>query len=245
VKFFRVVRKLFFRLHQEASHLRGNEIFRIEALSDAVFAFSVSLLIMSLEIPESFEEFRQTLLNFPSFMATVALVFFFWYHQNTFFRNYGLNSGKIIFLNLSLLVIILFYAFPLKYMFSLLLSWLLGINFFSGEEGEHLPLLTIRNFSELVAFFSTGYSAIWFLFFLMYKEARKMKEILKLTQKEAILLNAEIRDALAQVFIGILGLIFAVIHWPSISGLCFLLIPVWLIINNRMVINQLRKRSTS
>lgn len=33
---------------------RGHEVRRIEAFSDAVFAFAVTLLIVSLEVPRSF-----------------------------------------------------------------------------------------------------------------------------------------------------------------------------------------------
>lgn len=235
-----MVRKLFFRLHHEASPVRGNEIYRIEALSDAVFAFSVSLLIMSLEVPESFEEFRQTLLNFPSFMATVGLIFFFWFLQNTYFRTYGINSGWVVFLNLCLLTIILFYAFPLKYMFALLLSWMTGTSFFSGGSGKPLPLLSLENFSELVVFFSIGYSMIWLLFYLMYRYAFKVKESLQLTLKETAILKAETRDALVQGTIGLFGLIFGILHLPTISGLFFLFIPLWLWINSRWLNKTLR-----
>ena len=35
---------------------RGHEVRRIEAFSDAVFAFAVTLLIVSLEVPKSFGE---------------------------------------------------------------------------------------------------------------------------------------------------------------------------------------------
>ena len=43
---------------QDKFRYRGNEIFRIEALSDAVFAFSVSLLAASLEVPQTFHELK-------------------------------------------------------------------------------------------------------------------------------------------------------------------------------------------
>jgi uncharacterized membrane protein len=118
-----MLRKKIFQQYENKT-TRGTELYRIEALSDAVFAFSVSLLIMSLEVPKTFEELKFSIHHFLPFAATVSLVFFFWYLQNEYFRNYGLNDGKVIFLNLSLLVLILFYAFPLKFLFSILLSWL-------------------------------------------------------------------------------------------------------------------------
>ena len=42
--------------HHHGFHLRGGEVKRIETFSDAVFAFAVTLSIVSLEVPKSFEE---------------------------------------------------------------------------------------------------------------------------------------------------------------------------------------------
>lgn len=54
-----MIRKILSRLNkQDKFRYRGNEIFRIEALSDAVFAFSVSLLAASLEVPQTFHELK-------------------------------------------------------------------------------------------------------------------------------------------------------------------------------------------
>lgn len=230
-----MIRKLFTGISNTQQTVRGNEIFRIEALSDAVFAFSVSLLIMSLEIPASFEALKHTILKFPPFFATVGLVFFFWYLQQKFFRNYGINNNIIIFLNLTLLTIILFYAFPLKYLFSLLLSWIIGKNYLAHNPGEPLPFLSIENFNELIIFFSVGYVIIWLLFYLMYRQASLQKKQLNLSQKESILLSGELRDAMVQILIALTSLFFALIHLPTLSGICFLFIPVWLVANSIII----------
>src|SRR5512136_635421 len=50
---------------------RGAEILRIEALSDAVFAFAVSLLAVSLEVPQHFHELQVILKGGLPFFATV------------------------------------------------------------------------------------------------------------------------------------------------------------------------------
>jgi uncharacterized membrane protein len=236
-----MIRKFFSTPSNTKHTVRGKEIFRIEALSDAVFAFSVSLLIMSLEVPGSFEELKHTILKSPPFFATVGLVFFFWYLQQKFFRNYGINNNQIVFLNLTLLAIILFYAFPLKYLFSLLLSWISGINYLAHEAGDTLPILTLENFNELVIIFSIGYALIWLLFYLMYRQADLQKKQLNLSQKESVLLSGDLRDAIVQILIASASLFFALIHLPSISGICFLLIPVWLIINNIIIRKKINR----
>ncbi len=41
--------------HSGKFRWRGREISRIEGLSDAVFAFAITLLVVSLEVPETFQ----------------------------------------------------------------------------------------------------------------------------------------------------------------------------------------------
>lgn len=214
------------------SSIRGYEIYRIEALSDAVFAFTVSLLIMSLEVPKTFTELKHIMLQFFPFLATVSLVFFFWYLQNKYFRCYGLNDTKVIVLNLGLLVLMLFYVYPLKFLFSLLLGFLFHINYFEEVVAKGETVIQQEEFPLLILFFSLGYAVIWFIFFSLYRYALNLKQKLELRTYERVVLKSQKRDALMQVFIGLLGMFFAFINLPVVSGVCFLLIPVWLLLNH-------------
>src|SRR5436190_21380440 len=108
-------RKTFQLARREKFRHRSEEILRIEALSDAVFAFSVSLLVASLEVPQTFGELKIILRGAIPFFATVALIFVFWYQQYVFFRHYGLNDFRTILINLIYLAVILFYVYPLKF----------------------------------------------------------------------------------------------------------------------------------
>jgi len=76
--------------HEKFRH-RAKEILRIEALSDAVFAFSVSFLVASLEVPQTFDELKIIAKGAIPFFATVALLFLLWYQQYIFFRRYNLK----------------------------------------------------------------------------------------------------------------------------------------------------------
>ncbi len=95
---------------------RSHEILRIEAFSDAVFAFAITLLIVALEVPRTFDELSLALQGFFAFAISFALLFLIWYKQNKFFRNYGLDDPLTVTLNGVLLFVVLFYVYPLKFL---------------------------------------------------------------------------------------------------------------------------------
>jgi len=210
--------------------LRGEEITRIETLSDAVFAFTISILIMSLEVPQNFEELKQILKSFMPFVATVALVFVFWYQQYRFFRNYGLNDLTIIVLNAILLILVLFYVYPLKFLFSLLFGMITHIDFFQKATLKGETVITSADFPQLVMIYSVGYAAIWMVFYCMYRRALKLRNQLKLDNFEIEDTKKQVRDALMDVMIGLAACLFAWLGYPVAGGICFLLrIPVLMI----------------
>ena len=68
--------------------LRGKEISRVEGLSDAVFGFAITLLVVSLEVPKTSAEVLQAMRGFFAFAFTFAILFSVWRLQFTFFRRY-------------------------------------------------------------------------------------------------------------------------------------------------------------
>ena len=53
--------------HRDGFRWRGGEISRIEGFSDAVFAFAVTLMVVSLEVPRTFHELKETMQGFLAF----------------------------------------------------------------------------------------------------------------------------------------------------------------------------------
>src|ERR1700679_4382757 len=84
---------------------RSHEPSRLETFSDAVFAFAVTLIIVSLEVPKSFTELFETMKGTLSFAACFATLFIIWNSQNLFFRRYGLNDAWTAALNGMLLFV--------------------------------------------------------------------------------------------------------------------------------------------
>src|SRR6202022_3095140 len=105
---------------------RSHEISRIEGLSDVVFAFAVTLLVVSLEVPKTFDELMAVMRGFGAFAICFALLIVVWFNQYKFFRRYGLQDSLTIVLNTALLFVVLFYVYPLKFVFTFLISMFTG-----------------------------------------------------------------------------------------------------------------------
>src|SRR5918912_701157 len=99
---------------QNGFRLRGlGEVARIEAFSDAVIAFAVTLLVVSLEVPKTFDELLLTMRGFFAFAICFALLLSVWYDHYKFFRRYGLMDTPTRWLNSALLFLMLLYVYPL------------------------------------------------------------------------------------------------------------------------------------
>src|SRR6266436_6095880 len=75
---------------------RSKEISRVEGLSDAVFGFAITLLVVSLEVPKSPGEVLHIMRGFPAFAASFAILFMIWRTQFKFFRRYGLEDDTTV-----------------------------------------------------------------------------------------------------------------------------------------------------
>src|SRR5215475_9295131 len=140
---------------------RSHEVSRIEGLSDAVFGFAVTLLVVSLEVPKTFGELMEAMRGFGAFAICFALLIVVWYNQYKFFRRYALQDNYTLVLNAMLLFVVLFYVYPLKFLFSFLISQFTGQGIM-----VRLPTGTTAKMVEgedqvitLMIIFSIGYMA--------------------------------------------------------------------------------------
>src|SRR5476649_402594 len=101
---------------------RSHEPSRIETFSDAAFAFALTLIIVSIEVPKSFNDLVETMKGTFSFAICFAVLFSVWNNQNIFFRRYGLTDSYTIVLNAVLLFVVLIYTYPLKFLFELIFA---------------------------------------------------------------------------------------------------------------------------
>jgi hypothetical protein len=137
----------------DAFRWRGGEISRVEGFSDAVFAFALTLLVVSLEVPRSFQELTAAMSGFLAFAACFAIFVWIWYEHYAFFRKYGLHDSVTIALNSVLLFVVLFYVYPLKFMFAMLSMLMFGVG------GAHPPVLEADH--EVTSLMISTASASW------------------------------------------------------------------------------------
>src|SRR3954451_8133937 len=109
-------------LYEPDFRWRATEISRLEGFSDAVFAFAVTLLVVSLEVPKSFTELIAVMKGFVAFGICFAMLVLVWKEHTIYFRRYGLQTPMIVFLNSALLFLVLLYVYPLKFLFGFLVG---------------------------------------------------------------------------------------------------------------------------
>lgn len=223
--------------HSHGFRLRGHEVQRIETFSDAVFAFAVTLLIVSLEVPKSFDDLLISMRGFFAFAICFTLLMLIWYEQNVFFRRYALDDTWTVLLNSMLIFIVLFYVYPLKFLFSLVFGDMIfgaGKNPFSIREAQ-VPYLFV--------IYGLGYFFIYLIFFLLYRHALRRRGHLQLSPLEVFDTKTKLYAQLAMVVIGICAVILALALPPKLAGLWgmwYFVIPpaIWLVHGRRAVIRK-------
>ena len=191
---------------------RGHEVKRIEAFSDAVFAFAVTLLIVSLEVPKNFEELTTTMRGFFAFGVSFVLLMFIWYEQNVFFRRYGLEDITTVFLNSTLMFLVLFYVYPLKFLFTLLFSeQIYGAN-------KSIFSIKVNDLPKLMLIYSLGYVFIYLLFCLMYLHALKQRNQLQLNEQEVFDTRTKLYKNVILIVIGLLSIGTTLALKPQSAG---------------------------
>lgn len=177
---------------------RGGEVSRLEAFSDAVFAIVLALLFLRAAPPESFAELRAAMKGLVPFAATFAIIAYIWVEHWLFSRRYGLCDAVTTWLNLVLLFLLLFYAYPLKFLFTLLTVVALGpigeltqARLLTGLDG---PAAAERLFVD----YGVGYGSIFLVLALLYLHAWRRRGELALDPVETVLTRAGLTQCLVQ-----------------------------------------------
>jgi uncharacterized membrane protein len=212
-------------------HWRAGEITRLEAFCDVVFGFAITLLVVSLEVPRSFEELLNVMRGFLPFAACFAQFVLIWVTHYRFSRRYGLEDGYTVFLNVLLLFIVLFYVYPLKFLFTHLLGGLVGM--------ESIASVPVHDTSVLMRVYGLGFAAVFALFALMYLHAYKLREKLGLNPVESLITRASLQENIALMLFGLVSF-FMAFQQPGLAGTLYMGIGIFFWIHASIMGKRIR-----
>lgn len=202
---------------------RSKEPSRIEGFSDAVFGFALTLLVVSVEVPRTFDELMAVVRGFLPFALTFATIAWLWYEHDYFFRRFDPDDRVTIALNCALLFTVLFYVYPLKFLYTLVVNMMLGLPAFESayrHEGEGARLMII---------YGMGYIVVFVTFAAMYFNVLRRRASMRLHRIEVFEARAGIVHFVALAGVGLLSISIVLIggdrvaHW---SGMSYSLIGV-------------------
>lgn len=191
---------------------RGKEVSRLENLADAVFGFALTLLVVSTEVPRTFESLMRVFRDFPAFAACFAILLMFWNDHYKFFRRYGLEDFFTRSLNYAILLLVLFSVYPLKFLFT---TWL----------GSGNGITSLEQLATLFRIYGLGFAVIWLLYALLQFHALRQAEALQLSPVEVVMSRLQLNEFRLQIavcFISI-GLTYLPVS-PWLPGVAYCLI---------------------
>lgn len=204
---------------------RGHaHVSRLESFSDTVFAVALTITIVSSAQPKTFDELAVIVVGFLGFAIVFTFLVQLWYFHFLFFRRYNLQDDVTLTLNAILLFVILFYTYPLKFLFTALVqvytSWIPSF--------PHVQA-TIKDsqWPALMSMYGVGFFLVYALYAALYLHAYRLRAALELDPREVWLTRYSITMFLLVASVGIASII--VTFWsgsPGLGGLTYFLTTV-------------------
>jgi uncharacterized membrane protein len=195
---------------KDGFRLRGTAFSRIDAFSDVVFGFAITLLVVSLEVPRTFDELNHSLREFLPFGICFLMLILLWYSHFKFFRRYGLHDLGTLTINAALLFVVLFFVYPLKFLFTVLTYGVLG--------GDVSAFGTAGQMRELMVLYGVGFTLVYLLFTALYWNAWRQRSELALDPTETFLTRSSMIEYTAMASVGVFSILIAVFTKNGYTG---------------------------
>ena len=193
---------------------RGTNVSRLEGFCDAVFAIVLALLFLRAAPPETFGELRVAMKALVPFAACFAIVAYVWIEHWLWMRRYDLHDGWTTLLHLALLFLLLFYAYPLKFLFTLLFVLAFGDLGTTTRERLREDFTGAGDVAQMFGWYGLGYGALFAVFALLYWRALRAAAALQLDRVERFLTRSGIVQCLVQVGVAAVSVALA---WSGVG----------------------------
>ncbi len=218
---------------------RGLETSRLENLTDAVFGFSITLLVISAQVPVTYTELQVSMYSFIGFIFCTMLLLGLWNNHSSFFAHYGLHDTTTKSLNALFIFMLLFYIYPLKYLFSyvgtaiyVLIMSKMGDKsdaFNRALENLNAAELTVAQWKDLTIRFGLGLFLIYIILMLLHIHAYKKSKQLDLNEREIYITKTFIFTYILLMAVCLLSILIVVIfggYAAGHAGMAYLLTPI-------------------
>ncbi len=198
--------------HDPDFEWRGQNVTRIENLSDIVFALALGMMLFGGPPPQTFSELVHFLISIIPVTASFVILLMMWNAHFVFFRRYALADNTIVLINSALLLMVLFTAYPLRFIFDSFFWYVVG-----SAMGDYSQLLETEmdwvNSGRSMAIFGAGYAVIYTLLSFMYAHAVRKADQIGLSEKEILLTRQTVWIYRGEVAIALL-LVLAALFTP-------------------------------
>jgi len=133
-----------------------------------------------------------------------------WYDHYLFFRQFGLTDTLTAVLNLALLFVVMFYVYPLKFLFTVFV----GVGTGAPPIVDGKPAIERQNIPDLLMIYGAGFVAVYAVFTLMYLNAYRQREALELNELERFDTLSQLGSTLLLVGIGVVSILLASFRSP-------------------------------
>jgi hypothetical protein len=182
---------------------------------------------VSLEVPKTFAELVNAMKGFAAFAICFALLVQVWYEHYVYSRRYGLQTLYTVFLNSVLLFVVLFYVYPLKFVFTLIVGQFSGGALATNRTED---MLQQHQAPILMLIYSLGFAAVFAVFALLYKYAYDQRKELGLNEYESLRTRHSIYNHLFMANLGIVVGAIAIslpVQYGGSAGFLYFLSPVY------------------
>jgi hypothetical protein len=175
----------------------------------------------------------------PVFVASIAVLSIFWRGHWLWSRRYGLEDAMSILISWVMLVTILIFVYPLKLLFGAMFYYLSN-----GQVGQSIHVVSDEQARTLFAVYAIGTAAIALEILLLNLHAWRLREPLRLNERERLMTRGEIGGWSIPVGVALLALVLALtlpIEQVQWSGWCYFLMSILIPLYRQWMRRRLKK----